>query len=251
MSMIKRAFLVNIIMMLLLTSLVLAAGSSTREMENNRGPSPLINYSQEVRCDDKTELRDRIKCRLENRAEVAKYLFNYTEEACKVHNKEEACKKLYKASARCYEMNDSIAKKRCFLKESGINFNSGGTFRAAPNEAKRNYVVLLLYELQERIEKMQENNKITTDQATSLITKIVEIKRMILEEKPRAEIVVKINEFKREYKSVVLGIGSSNRNNNNSTNNSSNSNNTIINNTLTNNTIIDNTNNNNTGGNNS
>ena len=89
------------------------------------------------------------------------------------------------------------------MEESGVNINAGGTFRATPTESKRNYVVFLLYELQERIEGYAEEGKITTDQASSLITKIVEIKRMIIAGESRANIEAKIIEFKKEYRVAV------------------------------------------------
>jgi len=239
--MIKRTFLISTILILVLASFVLAIGTSTRENKEN---------SNSIICEDKTDLRERIKCRLENKNIAKQEAYDSVEEACRGHNKTEACTRLYKNSAYCYEQENSTAKKRCFLKESGININAGGTFRAAPNDAKRNYVVLLLYELQERLEKMETNGIITSDQASSLIAKIVEIKRMTLAGEKRADIIVKINEFKKEYREVVFGRGSINRNNN-STNNKTINNNTIINNTIINNTIIDNSTNNNTGGNNS
>lgn len=198
--MMKRAFPITAIIILLLASFVIAAGSSTRERNNVNDTA-----SRETRCDDKDTARDRIKCRLDNPATTDDY--STTEEACRGHAKQEACERLYDRSKSCYGLTESSEKKRCFLRESGINFNSKGTFRAAPDESKRNYVVLLLYELQERIERMQKADKITTDQATSLIEKIVEIKRMILAQSPRSEIVVKINEFKKEYRSTIAGMG--------------------------------------------
>ena len=92
------------------------------------------------------------------------------------------------------------------IEKSGININRGGTFRAAPDESKRNYVILLLYNLQEKIEGMQENGNITTDQATSLVTKIVEIKKMILSGAKRSEIVPKMQEFKKEFRLVISSL---------------------------------------------
>ena len=208
--MIKKIFIVILISLLLFSSVVSSAGSSTRDKDN-------MNNSQgnkEIKCSDGETLKQRIKCRLENKDVALKEVYNSIEEACNDDKYKDRCQKLYKNSEKCYNQETAIEKKRCFLKESGINFNAKGTFRAAPNEAKRNYVVLLLYDLQERIEKLEENEKITSEQASSLIEKIVEIKRMILAESPRSEIVVKINEFKMEYKLVVYGKGSERRYNN-------------------------------------
>lgn len=157
-------------------------------------------------CEDKGTLRDRIRCRFENPSVARSEAYNSIEEACRDHNKTQACEALYNRAAVCYTQLNHSAKKECFLRESGININSQGTFRASPDENKRNYVVLLLYELQERIEEYQEEGKITTDQATSLIAKIIEIKKMILAQESRSSIIVKINEFKQEYKDIIGGI---------------------------------------------
>jgi len=157
-------------------------------------------------CESKESLRDRIRCRIENPSVAYREAYQSVEEACRDDRYKERCEKLYKASSYCYNQESSVERKKCFLKESGININSGGVFRAAPTEAKRNYVVLLLYELQERIEEMQEAGSVTTDEATSLIAKIVEIKKMILAGEKRADIAIKMREFKEEYKSVIGGI---------------------------------------------
>lgn len=159
-------------------------------------------------CENKATLNERIKCRMENPSVARSEAYNNVEEACRGHANvtKSACENLYKNSAKCYDMSDSVEKKRCFLVASGVSFNSGGTFRAAPQDSKRNYVVLLLYELQERIEEAQEEEKITVDQATSLITKIVEIKKMIIAKEARSNIIVKINEFKQEYRTVLAGV---------------------------------------------
>ncbi len=156
-------------------------------------------------CEDKSTLKERIKCRLENKEVAREEKSRSVEEACRSDSNatKMACERLYNVSARCYEQADAITKKKCFLQESGVNINKGGTFRATPDESKRNYVVLLLYDLQERIENMHENGNISSEQASSLIQKIVDIKRMILAKEKRSEIVLKMQEFKKEYREIV------------------------------------------------
>lgn len=158
-------------------------------------------------CEDKVTLRERIKCRMENPAIARKEAYGASEEACRGHADatRSACENLYKNSVMCYNMSDSVEKKRCFLVASGVSLNAQGTFRAAPDDSKRNYVVLLLYDLQERIETMQEEGKITVDEASSLIAKIVEIKRMIIAGENRSDIVANIKPFKEEYRMVMAG----------------------------------------------
>lgn len=158
-------------------------------------------------CEDIDTPRGRILCRITNKATLTDSS-SVVEEACRGRSgtiNEEKCKALYSRlkKSNCYELDSAVDKKKCFLKESGININQGETFRASPNEAKRSYVVTLLYELQEKIEKLQESGKITAEESASLVAKIVEIKQMILDGKARSEVVPKMQEFKNEYKSVI------------------------------------------------
>ncbi len=200
--MIKRAFVFTVLSLLIISAFVIAAGTSTGNAQEDELPS---NAAAVTTCEDKATLRERIKCRMENPSVARAESYSSTEEACRGHANAtiSACENLYRNSARCYDMSDSVEKKRCFLEKSGVNINAGGTFRAAPSESKRNYVVLLFYELQERIEGYAEDGKITTDQASSLIAKIVEIKRAIIAGEPREDVVVKIIEFKKEYRTAV------------------------------------------------
>lgn len=204
--MIKKVYPLLIIPLLILTSFVIAAGSSSGNAEDREVERIPSTTSEIESCETQETLRDRIKCRMENPSVAYREAYQAVEEACRDNRYKERCENLYKNSAKCYNEDNLSERKRCFLNESGISFNAQGTFRAAPDENKRNYVVLLLYELQERIEDMQSDGNITVDQATSLVEKIVEIKRMILAKEPRSEIVVKINEFKQEYRTVLTGV---------------------------------------------
>jgi hypothetical protein len=200
----KKWYLFSVIFILGLSSFVLAAGSSTANSNNEE--ATVRGTDGMLMCEDKATLRERIKCRFENPSATYKEAYDTVEEACRDDRYRTKCQALYQRAATCYSQSDYAVKKECFLKESGININTGGTFRASPDESKRNYVILLLYELQERIEGIQEEGKITVDQATSLVTKIVEIKKMILAKEARASIAVKINEFKQEYRTVMSEV---------------------------------------------
>lgn len=167
------------------------------------GSSTTSNQGTAATCEDKATPKERIKCRFENKEIAVKEARTTVEEACRDSNKKEACQTLYKRSAQCYNETNPITKKKCLLKESGININAGGTFRAAPDETKRNYVILLLYDLQEKIEKKVDEGKITTEQAANLVTKIVEIKKLILSGAKRSEVAPKIKEFKVEYRQII------------------------------------------------
>ncbi len=205
----KREIFIStlLIFVILFSYSVMAAGSSTGNGNNanSNGNATQVptTPSTLTTCENLDTINDRIKCRFQNKAIAKAEASNIIEEACRGHNRGQACAALYRRSAKCFDINAPREKKKCFLEESGVNLNAGGTFRAAPDDTKRNYVVLLLYELQERIEKMQEQGTLTTDQSASLVTKIVEIKKLIIEGKPRSEIVPKIQAFKQEYRTTI------------------------------------------------
>mgnify|MGYP001561686937 CR=1 FL=1 len=205
----KKSITLISIVLLLSISFVLAAGSSSGGTPSRNSDSPAqIVVSGRTTCEDIEAIRERIKCRFQYKAVARAEAADVVEEACRGRAgaiNEDKCKALYERlkNKKCYDFEDPVAKKRCLLKESGININTGGTFRAAPNDVKRSYVVALLYELQERIEKLEANGEITVDESASLVAKIVEIKQMILDGKPRSEIVPKIQAFKAEFRATI------------------------------------------------
>ncbi len=202
----KRVIFGSIISILILASFVFAAGTSTSENTVKASASSTQTVIGRTTCEDVSNLKERIKCRMENKATISQ---TYSvEEACRGRNgtiNEEKCSNLYKRlkENKCYEIENAVAKKKCFLIQSGININQGGTFRAAPNEEKRSYVVTLLYELQEKIEKLQEEGKITMDESADLISQIVTLKQAILDGRPRSEIVPKLQEFRLSYNQAI------------------------------------------------
>ncbi len=206
--------IVSVVILLLSLSFVLAAGSSsggvsTNSQDNSANPenvNPPAQVSRAEACENVNSIRERILCRFklsESERESYNQGRRIIEEACRGSEKQEQCTQLYKRLAPCYKENGAVNAKKCMLKESGINLNQGGTFRAAPTEVKRNYVVAQLYNLQERIEVLHKEGKITDEQATDLVNSIVEIKKMIIKGAPRVEIVPKMQEFKQKFKEVI------------------------------------------------
>ena len=188
----KRVFVLSILALLILSSFVLAAGFSSRDN----------NEEKKVNCEDGKTVGERVKCRFDHPEAGDKKPYGTVEEACRDSPRQAACQALYARSGHCYDdVTNAAEKRKCFLKEAGLN--DGGKFRAATSEVKRNYVVLLLYHLQERIEAMQESGKLTADEATNLVTEIIEIKKMIIAGEPRSAIVPNIQEFKKDYKEAV------------------------------------------------
>ncbi len=204
--------IVSVIIFLLSLSFVLAAGSSSggnsanSAQDNSPNATSSTQVSKAEACENIGVIRERILCRFkltETERKSYNQRFNVIEEACRGSEKQEQCKQLYKKLAPCYKESNASNAKKCMLKESGINLNQGGTFKSAPREVKRNYVVAQLYNLQERIEAMHERGEITDEQATDLVNSIVGIKKMIINGSPRADIVPKMQEFKQKFKEVI------------------------------------------------
>mgnify|MGYP001609005352 CR=1 FL=1 len=68
----------------------------------------------------------------------------------------------------------------------------------------RDYLILLLYDLEERIEDAVKEGKITLDTSSEIIDLIAQIKQDILDGKKRSEILTKLNDLKAKWKN--LGI---------------------------------------------
>src|SRR3990167_9912142 len=81
MLMIKNTFISSIIFMIILSSFVLAAGTSTRDSSNNNAVA--IPAGTVTTCEDKQELRERIKCRIENKKVAITEKYGSVEEACR------------------------------------------------------------------------------------------------------------------------------------------------------------------------
>ncbi len=208
--------IVSVIIFLLSISFVLAVGSSSGGVSadsqqdnsaNSTNVTPPAQVSKAEACENINTIKERILCRFKLSESERKYFNqkkNIIEEACRGSEKQDKCSQLYNRLAPCYKENGAVNAKKCMLRESGININQGGTFRAAPTEVKRNYVVAQLYNLQERIEALHKEGKITDEQATDLVNSIVEVKKMIINGSPRADIVPKMQEFKQKFKEIVL-----------------------------------------------
>ena len=164
-------------------------------------------------CDSLEDRAHRISCRLkrykdnpeENDTEV-----DYEKrvpEACKSGRNPTACIALYKRvnNNGCYSLQGKN-KDRCFKKT--LDMKKAKIRDLPPQERKekaRDYLVLLLYEIQERIEKANENDKISDDDATEIIDLIVEIKQDILDNKTRSEILPKLKDLKEKIRALRSG----------------------------------------------
>ena len=170
-------------------------------------------------CADRENLRDRIKCRLDNRQDVDPYNARARAraaaagnsdraisipEACRnlgVDNKER-CRTFYTKVRHCYDLAAS-EKDRCFRSQTGID-----KLREASQEKVRDYLVSLLYELQERIEKLSENDRIDSDDAAEAIALIVEIKEDLLTGEGKETVKPMLQDLREKIREMRSGASS-------------------------------------------
>ncbi|MEK6926692.1 MAG: hypothetical protein AABW50_05435 [Nanoarchaeota archaeon] len=157
-------------------------------------------------CNAIPNRKDRILCRLQNRTELQN--FSISEEACTGLRNEGLCTALYVRSAACYRM-EGERKDRCFKMvanftqskvEQELNRSQSKT---DASDKVRHYMILVLYNLQERAEKANEEGKITDLEAATIIDKIVRIKRIILEDKPKTLIRIELRELKSMWERSI------------------------------------------------
>lgn len=152
-------------------------------------------------CDSIPALSGRILCRLENNKEGIKEKADYEKqvpEACRTLKNPTACIALYKKvqDNKCYDLKGK-EKDKCFKDVVGIKKKLAEENDKA-NKA-RQYLILLLYDLEERVENAVADQKILPAAGAKIITLIIEAKQLILDNKPKSEIVSKLNELKEEW----------------------------------------------------
>ena len=226
MQLIKTLTLVIIFSLLAVS--VYAAGSSTRSTQTTQATDTEVNTAAETieetseaetsntvqankepleQCEDLNERKERIACRLKVlREKGSDYVEKYNEksqryEACErlaiasgveITSKEE-CLALYKKVGQCYDLQGKD-KLYCFKTHNRL---LNKYFKDADKKDIRNYIVTLLYELQERIENALEEGKIADEEkAAEAIDLIVEIKEGIMNGEGKNIIKPKIKELK-------------------------------------------------------
>jgi len=145
-----------------------------------------------MNCEVQSNVSSRIECRLEQRGVKS---INVTEESCRVLANPANCRSLYAKVASCYNMT-GMQKDQCFKRIAGFVGQNIKNQSANNKEALRNYLIFLLYNLQEKVEESFENNRTNSTQASETISLIVEIKQDILLGKKKADIRPKLERLK-------------------------------------------------------
>jgi len=202
-------FVAFLALAILLVGTVYAAGTSTKAskvIDSNSTNVTEKNISEKPRqnmmaagCDAIGDRRARIKCRLANK-DLS--LDSTIEETCKSSFNPMACQRLYENSQKCYEKSGG-EKDRCLKIAAGFKRAQLVHEAKENNESVRNYMLLVLYNLQEKVEKANEAGKITDDAAASLIDQIVETKQDILEGKTRAQIKYDVQQLKTKWRYLM------------------------------------------------
>jgi hypothetical protein len=203
-----RTILTTLFAFLLVASLAFAAGTSTGsgiKGKNNNTSNETMPTSLPIRhsfvgedCEGLDEMKNRIQCRLENKIELPT-----KEESCKGLANEQlvSCAKLYTTSKDCYTKTGQD-KDACFRNVVGIT-HSTLKGNSSNKTAVKEYMILVLYDLQERVEEAQEAGTIDAGTAADLITRIVEAKQTILQNKSTSEIRTAINSVKVAYRGAM------------------------------------------------
>ncbi len=174
--------LIIFITILLITSIVYAAGGGGRKV---------TVVEKTTSCEDKQTVKERVKCRLETGAESG------TIEACKGLNNE--CVTLHKRAYSCYDKK-GVDEDRCLKEKSRFTYKSVKKEASVNSINVRGYLVLLFYDLQQRVEEAYDNKRITAEDASELVSRIVEIKQDILTNKPKSIVKPAIDSFKLKWK---------------------------------------------------
>ena len=181
------------------------AKQNTKAIEAERQAAGSIiaaaNKSQADNCESQSTLNARIKCRLEKRG--IEFL-NVTEESCRVLANPANCQSLYAKVASCYDLNGQ-QKDQCFKRIAGFTKAKVKDEASANNkESLKNYLIFLLYNLQEKIEDAYEEGEITTEQTSESISLIIQIKQKILRNQTKSQIKPFIQELKAKMQELSL-----------------------------------------------
>ncbi len=182
----KRGLCIFILGLMLISSVYAAGGGGGGSSSSSSRSTTTVQKVAVMDCERNETMRERIKCRLLNSNEANETAT--TEESCRGLANRESCQNLYRISAICYNKTGR-EKGMCFREKAG--------------ESKRYYIVLLLYDLQERVEEKYENGKITVGEASDLIDAIINTKKTILNSGSREEIKDKMQELRKKWTEIM------------------------------------------------
>ncbi len=183
-------------------------GDDARVADNTNNfiqPSPPQRESQieaggERNCEEFETMRERIRCRLIQGSDSGE---GGIEEACRGLRTQGKCVAFYATVQTCYKL-EGRAKDSCFKRAAGLQKQALSEEDTKERKEKAQYyVIALLYDLQERVEKAQEKGKIDVDDAADIINKIIEMKKDILNGELKEKMKQKLIALKQLWRSKL------------------------------------------------
>jgi hypothetical protein len=169
------------------------SGTSSSTGSGSSGTT-ISSAPQPVDCETLSTLQSRITCRLENGNDG-----KTVEESCRVLSNKQECQALYANAEPCYGMSGK-EKDKCFKKVAQFQHVSLRQQGEVSTQPIRTYLVLLLYDLQERVEERRAAGELTAEEASILIAEIIETKQALMLNKSRAEIQSRLAQLKNDWK---------------------------------------------------
>ena len=179
----KRFVLASILISILLASTIAYAAGSSGGGSRSTQRTQTATAPTIVDCESKENMRDRVHCRLVNQVEG-----KGIHESCKAASDVNACARFYEDAGVCYNQI-GISKDNCFKRKA--------------KNSNRQYVVLLLYDLEERVEDAYNLGNIKDDAAADLVNKIIEIKKAIISGQSRETIKSMMKELKDNWRKEI------------------------------------------------
>ena len=144
-------------------------------------------------CESFATIQERVECRLEFGQEK-----ETTPEPCRVLPVAATCVKYYRDSVPCYEKNGK-EKDKCF--KQVLQFSKKSVKQQATLDTRplQSYMLLVLYDLEDRVEDAVKEKTISIGEGAALITDIINIKIKVLERKPDSEIKADIISLKNKW----------------------------------------------------
>jgi len=187
--MIKRGIPILAVLIILISSLAIIVHAKGGSGGASKGYVPGTSTTD---CESYSKVKDRVHCRL---VEGTPYV---TPEPCRGISNSAECSALYSSSVKCYDLNGKDRDK-CIRKVAGVTRKIS---EESPN-IKKDYLVLLLYNLEEIIEEKYEDGEVKSEDAADIITDIVAIKKDVLNNANINTIKNKVNDLKVKWKNIV------------------------------------------------
>ncbi|MDA1197382.1 MAG: hypothetical protein O2779_05490 [Nanoarchaeota archaeon] len=149
-------------------------------------------------CESFNQMKNRIKCRLEFGADTVP-----VPEPCRAIEDNQWCIDYYVKVLPCYEIK-GVAKDKCFKDLAWFKKKSVKEQAKVDNTKPiRNYMLFVLYDMEEMIEDAKTAGDIDLDTAASLIEDIVNIKIKVINKGAKSEIKQDLATLKASWPTTI------------------------------------------------